>query len=217
VSRGPFITIEGIEGAGKTTQVAAVRALLTARGFEVVATREPGGTPFAERIRELVLAPRAEPVPSLAEALLMFAARAAHLEQLIRPALARGAAVVCDRFTDASFAYQGGGRGLANGQIDALAALVHGDLRPDLTLLLDLEPAVGLARAGRRGATDRFEREEIAFFERVRAAYLALADAERGRIVVVDAGAEPARVRAAIEAAVERMLSDRAARLAASR
>lgn len=211
MTRGPFITIEGIEGAGKTTQVAAVRALLQARGFEVVATREPGGTPLAERIRELVLAPREEPVPPLAEALLMFAARAAHLEALIRPALARGAAVVCDRFTDATFAYQAGGRGVDKGRIEALATLVHGDLRPDLTLLLDLDPAVGLARAGRRGLADRFEREEIAFFERVRAAYLDLARAEPARIAVIDAGADPNVVQAAIAAAVERMLAQRAA------
>jgi dTMP kinase len=201
VTRGPFITIEGIEGAGKTTQVAAVRALLQSRGFEVVATREPGGTPLAERIRELVLAPREEPVPPLAEALLMFAARAAHLEALIRPALARGAAVVCDRFTDATFAYQAGGRGVEKGRIEALATLVHGDLQPDLTLLLDLDPAVGLARAGRRGLADRFEREEIAFFERVRAAYFDLARAEPARIIVIDAGAEPGVVQAAIAAA----------------
>lgn len=217
MTRGPFITIEGIEGAGKTTQVAAVRALLQSRGFEVVATREPGGTPLAERIRELVLAPREEPVPPLAEALLMFAARAAHLEALIRPALARGAAVVCDRFTDATFAYQAGGRGVEKGRIEALATLVHGDLQPDLTLLLDLDPAVGLARAGRRGLADRFEREEIAFFERVRAAYLDLARAEPARIVVIDAGAEPGVVQAAIAAAVERMLAQRAAAGGASR
>jgi len=153
--RGRFVTIEGIEGAGKSTQIDTVRTLIGRAGHEVVVTREPGGTPLAERIRALVLAPSDEAMPALAELLLMFAARCVHLEGLVRPALLRGAWVVCDRFTDATLAYQGGGRGLPRAHIEALAQLVHPDLSQDLTLLLDVAPAIGLARAGRRGAASR--------------------------------------------------------------
>jgi dTMP kinase len=147
MKHGTFITIEGGEGVGKSTQIAALRDTLTARGLEVVVTREPGGTPRAERIRELLLATTNEPMPIAAELLLVFAARATHIENLIRPALARGAWVVCDRFTDATYAYQGGGRGVSRNEIAALERLVQAELRPDLTLLLDAPIAVGSARA----------------------------------------------------------------------
>lgn len=200
--RGKFITLEGIEGVGKTTQVATVRATLEALQRSFVATREPGGTPLAEDIRALVLAPRDEPVPGSAELLLMFAARAVHVANRIRPALAAGQDVVCDRFTDATYAYQGGGRGVPLAQIAALEAMAHGDLQPDLTLLLDAPPAVALQRARRRSAADRFEAETIAFFERVRAAYLARAAKEPARFVVVDASRPLAEVSMAVTAAV---------------
>ena len=208
MTRGRFITLEGLEGAGKSTQIATVQRIVEGAGFEVVVTREPGGTPLAERIRELVLSPRREAVPPLAELLLMFAARCLHLEGLVRPALARGAWVICDRFTDATIAYQGGGRGLPLELIRTLAQAAHGDLWPDLTLLLDVDPATGLARAGRRGAADRFEREELAFFERIRAAYLALAREAPRRIEVIDARRTAADVAMDVEHRVLRLLSD---------
>jgi dTMP kinase len=208
--RGRFITLEGIEGAGKSTQLATVRALIERAGHEVVVTREPGGTPLAERIRQVVLAQSDEPVPVLTELFLMFAARCAHLDGLVRPALTRGAWVVCDRFTDATLAYQGGGRGVSLPTIRALAQQVHGDLWPDLTLLLDVAPEVGLARAGRRGAADRFERERLEFFERVRAVYLELAREAPGRIAVIDAERAAADVARAVEARVGQLLTEHA-------
>ncbi|MBS0374912.1 MAG: dTMP kinase [Proteobacteria bacterium] len=206
MSAGLFVTFEGIEGVGKSTQLALARDYLVARGREVVATREPGGTPLAERIRELVLHEAAEPVPASAELLLMFAARAVHTENLIRPALARGAVVLCDRYTDATYAYQGGGRGVPDRDIAPLAALAQRGLEPRLTLLLDAPVATALARArARAGRTDRFEAEQEAFFERVRARYLALAAGAPGRIVTVDADRPAevvaAEVRVALEAA----------------
>ena len=202
MSPGCFITLEGIEGAGKSTAARFVLDWLEARGLSVVLTREPGGTPLAERVRELVLKPGAEEVPPDAEMLLMFAARSLHLANLIRPALARGEWVVCDRFTDATRAYQGAGRGLDRGRIEALAAMVHGDLVPDLTLLLDLPVAQGIARAAaRRGPADRFEQEREPFFERVRAGYLALARSETQRFCVVDAACDLPAVEASIATA----------------
>jgi dTMP kinase len=188
--RGRFITFEGGEGAGKSTQVARAAGWLRTRGMEVVLTREPGGTPRAERLRALLLERDAEPMPQSCELLLMFAARATHLDNLVRPAVARGAWVLCDRFTDATYAYQGGGRGLPRAQIDALADIVHGDLWPDLTVLFDLPVDQGLARASHRNGADgpdRFESEQQAFFERVRATYLERARAEPGRFRVIDA------------------------------
>jgi dTMP kinase len=186
--QGRFITFEGIEGVGKSTQLERLKAALETGGGEVVATREPGGTPLAERIRALVLHANAEPVPVAAELLLMFAARAVHTENLLRPALARGAWVLCDRYTDASYAYQGGGRGVADADIEPLARLAQRGLVPDLTILLDAPVAAALARARARHArADRIEAETVAFFERVRTRYLALAAAAPGRIVVVDA------------------------------
>lgn len=186
---GRFITLEGIEGAGKSTLAAALGEWLGGQGIRGRLTREPGGTPLAERVRAIVLERGGESVSAPAETLLMFAARAIHLENLIRPALARGEWVICDRFTDATRAYQGFGRGMRLEWIEQLAGAVHGDLQPDCTLLLDLPVEVGLTRARTRSgaAADRFEAERAEFFERVRAGYLALAKREPQRIVVMDA------------------------------
>jgi dTMP kinase len=188
MSRGRFITLEGIEGAGKSTIARIAQEWLSGRGVHVRATREPGGTPLAERIRSVVLERSEEAITPEAETLLMFAARSIHLANLIRPALARGEWVICDRFTDATRAYQGGGRGVDAALLGELVRAVHGDLRPDLTLLLDLPVALGMQRArARRGVVDRFEEEREPFFERVRAAYLELARREPGRVRVLDA------------------------------
>ena len=185
-----FITLEGIEGCGKSTLARELTTRLAAQGIAVRPTREPGGTPLAERLRDIVLERGSETLTPGAETLLMFAARAVHVQNLIRPALARGEWVLCDRFTDATRAYQGGGRGIEPGIIDALAQLAHRDLVPDLTLLLDLPAEQGLARAqARGGAGDRFEDERLAFFKRVRASYLALAAAEPQRFRILDATA----------------------------
>ncbi|MBY6208087.1 MULTISPECIES: dTMP kinase [Halomonas] len=190
--RGRFITLEGGEGVGKSTNVSFVVAELEARGIEVVQTREPGGTPRAEAIRELLLAAAEEPLDSDAELLLVFAARAQHLAQRIRPALARGAWVVCDRFTDATFAYQGGGRGLSFERIALLERLVQAELTPDLTLLLDMPLEVAEQRLAARldrtkTSRDRFEQEQRDFFERVRLAYLARAEHDSRRVATIDA------------------------------
>ena len=204
MTAGRFITLEGIEGAGKSTVARFVLEWLQTRGIAAVLTREPGGTPLAERVRELVLTPDGEAMPPAAETLLMFAARSIHLANLIRPALARGDWVVCDRFTDATRAYQGGGRGLDPAAIESLATLVHADLMPDLTLLLDLPVPLGLARAAaRRGEADRFEQERVPFFERVRAAYLAVAHADAQRFCIVDAARDLAQVQAAVAQSLE--------------
>ena len=206
MNRGKFITIEGSEGVGKTTQIAALRDSLQARGLEVIVTREPGGTPRAERIRELLLTPTEEPMPITCELLLMFAARATHIENLIRPALERGAWVVCDRFTDATYAYQGDGRGVRRDEIASLERFVQAELRPDLTLLLDAPIEIGAARAAARdgeGGRDRFEQERQDFFERVRASYLERARSQPGRIAVIDATADRESVQQAIRAEVE--------------
>ena len=194
-----FITVEGGEGAGKTTQLAFMREYLERTGRRVVLTREPGGTALGEEIRTLLLDHRHDGMALAAETLLMFAARAEHLEQVIRPALAAGCWVLCDRFTDATYAYQGGGRGLSAARIAALEDWVQGSLRPNLTLLFDLPVGVGLARAGRRGAADRFEREDWAFFERVRAIYLERANREPGRYRIVDADRPVEVVHAEVE------------------
>jgi len=187
---GKFVTMEGIEGVGKSTQVARLSAALQGKGVAHVVTREPGGTVLAETIREVVLTARDEALPATAELLLMFAARAVHIKNLVEPNLRAGRWVICDRFTDATYAYQGGGRGVPTGQIRKLEAMVQGALRPDLTVLLDAPVANALARARTRNAglaEDRFEREKTEFFERVRAAYLARAAADPTRIAVVDA------------------------------
>jgi dTMP kinase len=189
---GRFISLEGIEGAGKSTLARALEATLVARGLTVRLTREPGGTPLAERLRALLLERGPERISAEAETLLMFAARAVHLENLIRPVLASGAWVICDRFSDATRAYQGAGRGVDAELIERLANSVHGNLWPHRTLLLDLPVDTGLMRARKRaGAGDRFEDEDRRFFERVRARYLALAAAEPARVRVVDAAQAP--------------------------
>ncbi len=182
---GRFITLEGGEGVGKSTNLAFVVDLVEAAGHRVLTTREPGGTPLAEEIRELFLGVRGETVSGLTELLLIFAARAQHLETVIKPALAAGSWVVCDRFTDATYAYQGGGRGLPMEQIEILEQLVQGDLQPDLTLYLDVPVAVGQSRIADR-EHDRMEREAVAFYEAVRAAYQARAASE-ARIRLIDA------------------------------
>lgn len=186
--KGKFITIEGGDGVGKSTNIACVESWLTGRGIGYIRTREPGGTPLAEDIRAVLLTPRDEPFCAKTELLLMFAARAQHLQEKILPALAKGQWVVCDRFTDATYAYQGGGRNLPLAWIDALAKLVLENFKPDLTILLDADVAVGLARAASRGEPDRFEREQVAFYERIRTAYLARVEADPGRFAVIDAG-----------------------------
>jgi dTMP kinase len=204
---GKFITIEGGEGVGKSTQIGALRDWLSEQGIEVVLTREPGGTPRAERIRAILLEPSEEAMPASCELLLMFAARATHVENVIKPALARGAWVVCDRFIDATYAYQGGGRGFDRELIETLERAVLGRLRPDLTLLLDAPVEVGSARARARnassGGTDRFELEHTAFFERVRGVYLERARQDANRIAVIDATGSPESVAAAIRATVQ--------------
>ncbi len=204
---GRFITLEGIEGAGKSTVAKFVLAYLSRRQIPGRLTREPGGTPLAERIRQLVLERGAERLSPVTETLLMFAARDLHLEHVIRPALARGEWVVCDRFTDATRAYQGSGRGVDPQLIDSLAAAVHGGLAPDCTLLLDLPVSVGLARARRRatGEADRFEAETQAFFEKVRAGYLELARRAPERFHVIDAAAPLEAVEARVEGILEEL------------
>jgi dTMP kinase len=187
---GRFLTIEGIEGVGKTTQVARLSQGLTDRGIAHVVTREPGGTPLAERIRDLVLNARDEALSPTAELLLMFAARAVHLANHVEPNLLAGRWVICDRFTDATYAYQGGGRGLSIDDIRLLESMVQGTRRPDLTVLLDAPVEQALRRARHRNqdaAADRFESERVEFFERVRKTYLSRASAEPARIVNIDA------------------------------
>ncbi len=202
--RGRFITVEGIDGAGKSSQIAHIVELLRSRGLEVVSTREPGGTRLGERLRELLLH---EPMNLETEALLMFAARREHVAQVIEPALARGAWVVCDRFSDATFAYQGGGRGLDLHKIAQLEDWVHGKLQPDLTLVFDLAPEVAAGRLARAGnAPDKFEREQTGFFARVRAAYQARAANDPKRVRLVDADRLPQAIRGDVEALVRGLL-----------
>ena len=198
-----FITLEGIEGAGKSSAVECVVQTMRSLNCTVVATREPGGTELGERIRALVLDKRLVSMSADTELLLMFAARAQHLEDVIRPALARGECVVCDRFTDASYAYQGGGRGLPVTAISQAEAIVHPDLKPHTTLLLDAPPEVGLGRAQGRGAADRFETESVSFFERVRNVYLMRAAADPDRIITIDAKWDLDRVHAQIRAVLK--------------
>ena len=185
---GKFITVEGIEGVGKSTNMEYIHRQLQAAGKDVLVTREPGGTPLAEAIRGLLLDPAYTGMDTLCELQLMFAARAEHLAKVIRPALAAGRWVLCDRFTDATYAYQGGGRGVDAAVIARLEDLVQGGFRPDLTLLLDVTVETGLARASLRGTLDRFEQEQVEFFERVRQAYLDMARKHPGRYRIVDAG-----------------------------
>ena len=200
MKRGLFITIEGGEGVGKSTNIKFIKNLLEGRGIECVVTREPGGTPLAEEIREILIKTRTEPFASETELLLMFAARAQHLHQKILPALKQGKWVISDRFTDATYAYQSGGRGVPAKKVALLESFVQGDLRPDLTLLLDAPIEVGMTRAKERGGLDRFEEEQVEFFNRVRDNYLARAKAEPQRFKVVDATQGLALVQVDIEA-----------------
>ena len=204
--RGKFITIEGTEGVGKTTNIQFIQSWMEKNQLAFATTREPGGTPLAEQIRELLLAPREEKVCNTAELLLMFAARAQHLNQVIEPMLAEGAWVLCDRFTDATFAYQGAGRHMRNDLISELELLVQGSLRPDLTLILDIPVEIGLQRAGERSTPDRFELEQIEFFERVRKRYLQIAEESPERCVIIDASQSLTGVQAQIEKALTRFL-----------
>jgi dTMP kinase len=202
-----FITLEGIEGAGKTTVADRITQALRGRGITVHATREPGGTKVAERVRSVVLDRGEEHISATAETLLMFGARQIHIDNLIRPALTRGEWIICDRFTDATHAYQGGGRGVDRTLIDQLAQAVHGDLWPDCTLLLDVPVRVGLERMqARRGAVDRFEIESPQFFDRVRNRYLELAQTHPQRFRIVDATAKLDEVCDAALAALESCL-----------
>lgn len=185
--RGKFITVEGTEGVGKTTNMQFIQQWMDAKKLSYVTTREPGGTPFAEEIRELLLTPREEVVSDAAELLLVFAARAQHLSQVIEPVLREGAWVLCDRFTDATYAYQGGGRNMRSDMIEDLELLVQGSLRPDLTIILDIPVELGLQRASERSEPDRFEQEKIEFFEKVRKRYLKIARDNPERCEVIDA------------------------------
>ncbi len=201
-----FITLEGGEGAGKSTCLAFLRDYFVQRRLPLVMTREPGGTPLAEELRELLLRRREETVVADAELLLIFAARAQHLATVIEPALTRGEWVLCDRFTDATYAYQGGGRGLSMARIAELETLVQGSLRPGLTLLLDLPVQQGMARAAARAEKDRFESEQLEFFERVRAVYRQRAQAEPQRFRVVDASAPLPEVQASLTQVLDQAL-----------
>jgi len=204
--RGRFITIEGQDGAGKTTNIERIEGLVQAAGFRTLCTREPGGTPLGEELRGLVLQENGLKIDPMAELLLIFAARAQHLSEVIKPALTAGIWVLCDRFTDATYAYQGGGRGIDTALIGQLESAVQGDLRPDLTLLLDVDIDTGAARAGRNGAPDRFESQATDFRTRVREAYLARARAEPGRFHVIEAGQDLEYVGQRIDTIVQRYM-----------
>jgi dTMP kinase len=198
--RGRFVTVEGIDGAGKSSHLESLADWFRARGHEVLSTREPGGTPLAERLRALFLS---EPMDALSEALLVFAARRDHLQQVIVPALQRGSVVICDRFTDATFAYQGAGRGFDGGVLTQLEAWVQEGLQPDLTLWLDVAPEVAASRRAAAREADRFERLDLEFFARVRVGYVQRAAMHPGRIVRIDAARDVTAVRTQIEAALE--------------
>lgn len=206
MSRGKFITLEGSEGAGKTTAIDAIRNWSQSKGIEILVTREPGGTPTAEKIRELLLDKNNVDILPDTELLLMFAARAQHLNELILPAIANGRWVVCDRFTDATYAYQGGGRNINMQRIAQLENWVQGELRPDLTLLLDLPVEVGLARAGNRSEPDRFEVEKTSFFERVRQVYLDRAKQFPQQFRLIDASKTVEQVQEQIHRALNEYL-----------
>jgi len=205
--RGLFLTLEGAEGVGKSTNIEFITQYLEQHGIDYVLTREPGGTQLAERIRDLLLAVHEEPMSELTELLLVFAARAQHLDKVIEPALRAGKWVVCDRFTDATFAYQGAGRGLSVETISQLQSMVQGELRPDLTLILDLDPEIGIQRASNRGELDRFELEQQSFFRRVRQGYLDIAQAEPRRCLLIDASKPLEDVKVDLLAALEQGLA----------
>ena len=201
--RGKFITIEGTEGVGKTTNIQFIQDWLLAKNLTFVSTREPGGTPLAEQIRELLLVPRDELVCNTAELLLMFAGRAQHINQVIEPNLNQGAWVLCDRFTDATYAYQGAGRNMSDRLIAELETIVQGSLRPDLTLILDIPVELGLKRASDRSEPDRFEQEKMAFFQAVRNGYLNIAQRDPERCVVIDASQPLIAVQESIQLALD--------------
>lgn len=203
---GLFITFEGPEGAGKSTNLKVFSEALTKRGCTPLVTREPGGTPVAERIRELLLSNHEEPMHADAELLLMFAARAQHLNALIRPALAQGRVIISDRFTDATYAYQGAGRGIDPQRIAVLETWVQGDLRPDLVVVFDVPVELGMARARARSELDRFEQEQQQFFENVRRSYLQRATADPERYRIIDASGDLVQVRAAMQSLIEEVL-----------
>jgi len=208
MARGKFITVEGIEGTGKSTNIEYLTSLIEENGFEVLCTREPGGTPMAEKIRQLLLEHGHEPLPEIAELLLFFASRSLHLRNAIIPALEEGKWVVCDRFTDASRAYQGSGRGLDLDRIERLAEWVQEGLEPDMTILLDAPAELGLQRAAERGSADRMDSQELAFYQRVRAGYLTLAEMHPERFAVVDASQSLQQVQASIAQMMQRFLSN---------
>jgi dTMP kinase len=205
---GLFITVEGVEGAGKSTQLSLILQYLQDNGIDVISTREPGGTPFAESVRELLLANRDEKVDQVTELLLMFAARSQHLTELIKPAIAEGKWVVCDRFTDATYAYQGGGRQLGFDLVAELEQLVQGDFRPDRTFYLDLPVEQGMQRVVTRGEKDRFEHEQVEFFERVRRAYLQLVEADPSRYIVIDASQSLESVQSDLNKALHELIGE---------
>ncbi len=208
-ARGLFITFEGVEGCGKSTQITLLHQYLESLRYDVEETREPGGTPIAEAIRDVLLSPDNASMSPVTELLLYEAARAQHVAERIRPALAAGRIVLCDRFSDSTTAYQGAGRGLSGEALRVLHAIATGDVCPDLTLVLDVPAQVGLARATRGGAPDRIEQESLAFHERVRAGYLRLAEAEPGRIKVVDGTRPVGEVSSAIRRLVDALLERR--------
>ncbi|MEX0965018.1 MAG: dTMP kinase [Pseudohongiellaceae bacterium] len=207
VTRGLFLTLEGAEGVGKSTNIEFITEYLESKSIEYVLTREPGGTLLAEKIRDLLLDMHEEDMSELTELLLVFAARAQHIDKVIEPALAQGKWVVCDRFTDATFAYQGAGRGQSVQKIELLQSMVQDTLRPDLTIILDLDPQIGMDRANKRGELDRFEKEQQSFFRLVRQAYLDIAKAEPERCRVIDASKPLDQVRLDLLAVLERGLA----------
>ena len=206
--KGKFITLEGIDGAGKSTQLRYIRQYLREANVDFIATREPGGTPVGEALRDLLLDPHTRGIRPQTELMLMFAARMEHLQRKIIPALQAGRSVLSERFTDATYAYQGGGRGLDAKLIEGLETLTQGDLRPDLVIYLDIPPQQGLARANRRAAADRFEREDLSFFHRVRQAYLRRAAAFPATHRAVDASRDSGHVREQIRRALDRLMRD---------
>ncbi len=205
MDRGKFITVEGIEGVGKSTNIDVLVRRIEAAGHRVLTTREPGGTPLAEEIRNIVQHRGDEPIPEIAELLLIFAARSLNVNNVILPALEAGTWVVSDRFTDSSRAYQGGGRGIPMETVDRIADWVHGDTWPDLTILLDAPVEIGMERAGNRSAPDRFEQERHDFFQRVRECYLRIASSEPDRFVVIDTTQSLAEVGAQVEALADQL------------
>lgn len=207
MGRGLFLTLEGVEGVGKSTNLSFIHEYLNAQGVDVLCTREPGGTPLAEEIRELLLEQREEAVDANAELLLVFAARAQHLKQVVLPALERGQWVLCDRFTDATYAYQGGGRQLPGDTIAMLEALVQKGRQPDKTFFLDMDVSAGLARAQRRGEADRFESENLEFFEKVRDAYWKRIHEDERRFAVVDASKDLIAVQQQIQKYLDELLT----------